>query len=175
MNNFELAYQFCAKHEFNAVRHYTNLAEDPGGSTNWGITQRAYDTFKHRYPGFPSDVKDLSEDQAKACDKGEYWPTWASIQDDRLAAKLYDMGYNIGIGTAVKYLQDAVGVPVDGHMGPLTLASANQEDPEATIKTLCAHLVRHYMAWVGQDPTDRTQFQSGLLARAQSEPPTETS
>ena len=169
MDNFDLAYAFCSKHEFNAVKHYSNIASDPGGSTNWGITQRAYDTFRFRYPGFPASVRDLTEDQAKICDKGEYWPPWRTIQDDRVAAKCYDIGYNTGIGTATQYLQQAVGVTVDGHLGPLTLNATNADDPDAILSALVSLLAAHYQNWCAANPV-RNIYLDGLLRRARDLP-----
>ena len=170
MNNFEYAFAWVGPHEFNAYRHYTNWASDPGGATNWGITQKTLESVLPRYPGFPKDVKDLTLDQAKQIYKGEYWPTWAQVQDDRLAAKGFDIAVNLGVGTSIRYLQDALGVPVDGHFGPVTLQAANTADVPGVLSVLCSHLANHYRAWVAETP-ERAEYLAGLLDRAAALPP----
>lgn len=169
MAEFEPAFDFCGPHEYNAYRHYSNWASDPGGSTNWGITQRTLDSVIQRYPGFPADVKDLTLDQAKAIYRGEYWPTWAPLNSQQLASKCFDIAVNLGVGTAIRYLQDAVGVPVDGHFGPVTLQAVQTTPPASALSVLCSHLVAHYKAWVAEDAS-RNDYLDGLLARAQALP-----
>lgn len=43
---------------------YVNLAADPGGETNWGISKRAFPEV---------DIKNLTRDGAKALYKAHYW------------------------------------------------------------------------------------------------------
>ena len=170
MAEFEPAIEFAAPHEFNAYRHYTNWASDPGGATNWGITQKTLDSVLSRYPGFPKAVGDLTWEQAKQIYCGEYWPTWAPLNSQQLATKCFDIAVNLGVGTAIRYLQDAVGVVVDGHFGPVTLQAVQAADVAQTLSVLCSHLASHYRAWVAEEP-QRDEYLEGLLARAAALPP----
>ena len=59
----------------------TGLVEipgDPGGLTNWGISQRMYRTLRmgheyHVYQSYPLSVKDLTKEQALVIYEQEYW------------------------------------------------------------------------------------------------------
>ena len=55
----------------NAARHilaveggYVNNKADPGGATNFGVTQRTLTSARKTIAGLPEDVKDLTEEQS---------------------------------------------------------------------------------------------------------------
>lgn len=178
MANFDSAWVFLASHEFNAVRHFSNNPSDPGGQTNWGITQKELTSFNARHPelGFPANVEDLQQDQAKIICKMDYW-AYDDVASDSIASKLLDMGFNFGTHLAVEYLQQTLGILgkfilVDGVFGPKTLAALNEFD-EAGQATIMRYLVQyqrmHYINWVNKK-LERQQFLAGLLRRASEIP-----
>lgn len=171
MNNFAKAFAWMGPHEWNAYRHYTNLAADPGGATNWGVTQRLMDGVRNRIPGLPLNVRDLTLAQAQTIYQFVFWPPFASIANDQIATKLFDMGVNLGVGTAITYVQQAIGgLAVDGHIGPITISAINKyQDIPGLLKKLCDHLSEHYNSWCDAE-ADREQFRAGLLDRAQQLP-----
>jgi lysozyme family protein len=95
---------------------YTDGAGDPGGETNWGISKRSYPHL---------DIRGLTREGAKAIYRRDFW---TRLDADHLPAgvafQLFDFAVNSGIGTAVRYLQRAVGVADDGHWGPVSAAAA---------------------------------------------------
>jgi predicted peptidoglycan binding protein len=50
---------------------------------------------------------------------------------------VFDYGVNSGIGRSGKVLQRLLGVPVDGVIGPQTLAAAKAADPSKLVDALC--------------------------------------
>src|SRR2546430_2773024 len=73
---------------------YVNDPLDSGGETKFGISKRNHPSI---------DIESLTPDDAKHIYKTEYWPTlYDKITSQALGAKLFDMGVNQGVGTAVK-------------------------------------------------------------------------
>lgn len=155
---------------------YVNHPADPGGATNFGIIQRELDRWNGAHPelGFPGAVKDLTQEQAEAIYRAEYW-RWDGIADPALAIKLFDIGVNCGTGTSVKLLQRAVNalaaqdITVDGQLGPKTLATANAQPAEALLNSLCQVQKDYYQAIVDRNPA-QSVFLKGWLARAAKTP-----
>jgi lysozyme family protein len=112
---------------------YSNNPADRGGETIYGITvavARAY--------GYTGAMKDMPRSTAIDIYRTRYWtqPRFDQVNaiDAALAAKLLDIGVNMGQTTGVKFLQRALNVlnqqgksfpdvSVDGGLGPMTLAA----------------------------------------------------
>jgi lysozyme family protein len=101
---------------------YVNDPRDPGGETKYGISKRSYPHL---------DIKNLTLADAKAIYLRDFWQR---MQGDRLPAGIafdvFDTAVNSGVGTAIRFLQRAVGVADDGIVGPLTLAAVQRRDPQ---------------------------------------------
>jgi lysozyme family protein len=103
----------------NVLKNEGGLVEnpsDPGGLTNFGISQRAYPNL---------DIRNLTIGQATQIYRTDYW---GKIRGDELweplAFVLLDFAANSGVSEATKALQRALKVPVDGVMGPQTTSAA---------------------------------------------------
>lgn len=118
MSKFEEFIERILGHEGGYVNH----PSDPGGATNWGITERVA-----RQYGFTGDMRYLP--RAKAIDiyRQGYWNR---IRGDSLppsvAYHVLDATVNHGAGNAVRWLQRAVGVADDGQIGPITIAAVRE-------------------------------------------------
>lgn len=117
---FDFCVDFVLAHEteYNAngsvkVEHDPS---DPGGTTKYGIDQRDHPEV---------DVANLTLQQAKQIYRLD---EWARCRCEELKAPwdlaLFDTAVNIGSSRAVRMMQEALGVTVDGHIGPKTLAAA---------------------------------------------------
>jgi lysozyme family protein len=86
------------------------------------------------------------------------------INDQAVANKIYDAGVNMGTGEAIRLIQTAVGVTVDGIIGPNTIAAINAV-PEANELAKFKNVrEEHYEAIVGAHPEDQ-RFLAGWLSR----------
>ena len=119
MSKFKEALEIILHHEGGYVNH----PKDPGGETNLGVTKRVYEDF-----GGTKDMKDLTIEDVEPIYRKNYWD---KCRCDDLPSGLdlcvFDFAVNAGPGRAAKYLQTLVAaLPVDGGIGPMTLAKVNE-------------------------------------------------
>ena len=159
MSDFKIAVIFTLKNEGG----YSDDVDDPGGATNFGITQ-------NDMPGV--DMKKITQDQAVQYYAQHYWkPLYSQIEDQDVASKLFDMGVLFGVGTAVKNLQQALtsgfAITVDGSFGPETLSAINQADGSSLLSAYKTLLVSHAFAIATAKPETR-KFVAGWGRRINS-------
>lgn len=96
---------------------FSDNPSDPGGMTRYGISQRAYPSL---------DIRNLTVEQATAIYQKDYW---TAIHGDELPAAvsfaLMDWAVNSGVQASIQGLQRALGLRVDGIMGPMTVAACS--------------------------------------------------
>ena len=178
MANFDKAFAFMAPHEWNRLHNYTADPDDPGGATKWGITLNSWKTMgSHADLNEDGeinaeDVQLITEDQAKMFYRAHYWK-FDQLNDDVLASKLFDTGVNLGVGTAIIYLQKAINslggsVVVDGSLGPMTTSAANGFSTEL-LPVIVSLQKKHYEDWIAEKPA-REKYRDDLIGRAVSLP-----
>ncbi|MDQ2079473.1 glycoside hydrolase family 108 protein [Xanthobacteraceae bacterium Astr-EGSB] len=132
--NFAAALKRVLAHEGG----YSNHPKDPGGATMKGVIQRVYDAFRDRKGLARQSVRLISDAELKDIYRRQYW---GAIRGDELPSGLdycvFDGTVNSGPGQAAKWLQRALGVAVDGHIGDLTIERAGAADPAALINSIC--------------------------------------
>lgn len=100
----------------------TNDPTDGGGRTQYGIAERSN-------PEAWADGKvTLEEAQNIYFNKYVKGPGFDKIKDWQLQHQLVDFGVNSGPSVAVRCLQEALNVPVDGVLGPKTLEEVEKSD-----------------------------------------------
>ena len=131
--NWESCFEMVLKHEGG----YVNDPRDPGGRTNLGVTQRAWEAYWNRSSS-EEEMRKLTPNIVKPFYKAMYWD---KIRGDDLPAGVdyaaYDLAVNSGTGRASKYLQQIAGVTADGVIGPKSLEAIKSCDPEQTVQALC--------------------------------------
>lgn len=129
--NFDEAFAKLMQHEGGYVNH----KDDKGGATNWGITESVA-----RESGYTGNMRDLTQDKAKAIYRASYW---TPVRADQLPAILrysvFDACVNSGVSQSVKWLQRALNVADDGKIGPATLGAANANDASVTLAKFNGH------------------------------------
>lgn len=131
--NFDRALSEVLKHEGGFVNH----PDDPGGATNKGITIAVYRKWVDKN-GSVEDLKRISDATVAHIYRKHYWN---AVRGDGLPSgvdyAVFDFAVNSGVSRAVKFLQTILKVPVDGRVGPVTLAAANRGVPDALINQYC--------------------------------------
>jgi lysozyme family protein len=119
-------YQKCLAFTLQFEGGYVNHPRDPGGETNKGVTKRVYDAYRTRKGKAVQSVRNISDAELQEIYKRQYWD---AVHGDELPigvdACVFDLAVNSGPGRAVKQLQQALGVKVDGNLGLATVAAAN--------------------------------------------------
>ena len=129
MTAFDICYASIIKSEGG----YSDNRADPGGKTNLGVTQRAWEAWKHR-PVTEAEMRALTVDAVCPFYRAMYWN--ASHCDSLpvgLALCVFHVAVNAGPGRAAKLLQGIVGAVPDGAIGPATLAIVAKGDPHTMI------------------------------------------
>lgn len=104
---------------------YSNNPVDPGGETNWGITWPVLrEAIASNIIPVGTTIASLTRDQAKAIYYAFFWLRGQMNQyDGAISFQAFDAAVNHGIPRAVKLLQKAAGVKLDGEVGPVTVAA----------------------------------------------------
>jgi lysozyme family protein len=120
------------------------------------------------------DIKNLTCDQAKQIYFCDFWTKakCEQINDDNLAAKLFDLCVNMGIAQAVRLIQRALRaagclLTEDGLIGSATLAAVNKVDPTDLLAALKSEAAGYYRMIVQANPSQK-RFIEGWLNRAYS-------
>lgn len=116
---------------------FVNHRNDPGGATNRGITLSTFrQTLKPK--ATVDDLKKLTIDQAVHIYKKNYWDKLSCDQlPSGVDAVTYDFGINSGVYRSATYLQEILGVPGDGKIGPLTIKTCEEADPSEVVNRMC--------------------------------------
>ena len=112
--------------------------DDAGGRTNKGVTQKVYDAWLKRQGQSHKDVKHISDAEVAAIYEGDYWlPPRCDLLARQLDLVQFDTAVNMGVGRAVRFLQQTVGCGVDGDFGPGTEQAVAACDPGTAIGKYC--------------------------------------
>jgi lysozyme family protein len=133
--SFPEALELILRHEGGYVDHPL----DPGGATNLGITRATLASWRGRAVS-KAEVRALSRTEAAAIYRERYWK---AVRADELPPGIdlvvFDAAVNSGPGRAIRWLQAALDVAVDGLIGPETLAAARGAEPKALITAFSRH------------------------------------
>lgn len=113
--------------EFEGGKQVTSIPQDRGGLTKYGISQAAYPSC---------DIKNLTEDTAKAMYGTDYWNTSNCTKlKPELQYVVFDTAVNCGPGTAIRILREACGI-----------SSGTEFDAEALVKSDNVSIAE-YLLW----------------------------
>jgi len=126
--NFVQAFAQLMKHEGGYVNH----PSDPGGATNFGITEAV--ARKHGYMGH---MKDYPQSEAMIVYRKDYWDVIkANDLPEAIRYPMFDAAVNSGPAQAVKWLQRELDVNADGIVGPNTINAARAADGEVLARRI---------------------------------------
>jgi lysozyme family protein len=158
---FDASLPFVLRWEGGFVDH----PDDPGGATNRGITQGVYDAWRVRRGLAPRSVRQIEDDEVEGIYETGYWiPPSCDLLPRQLDLLHFDTAVNMGVQRAVRFLQGAVGCPVDGDFGPLTKGAVAGCDVTATKAGYCEQREAYYRRLVAVKPRF-SEFLQGWLNR----------
>lgn len=179
MANYGKAFEKTIKHEGG----YNDIQGDNGGPTNFGVSLRflsllykdcGIGDFDNDGDVDKDDVKKLTVDHAKEIYYKAFWLKQKCdlINDDEVAAKLFDLSVNAGLVQAAKLIQRACnqfskGLTEDGKLGPKSIIAINSINPEELLIAYRYECVQFYLKLVEQTPSF-SKFIKGWLRRAVS-------
>ena len=161
--DFDRAVAVVLQHEGGLV----DDPDDPGGITNHGISLR----FLRRVrPGArPEDIRNLTRDEAIELYRRHFWHRYgyASLRDQAVATKVFDLSVNMGPRGAHVCLQRALRatgerVSEDGVLGPKTRAAVHRAAPGELLSALRSEAAGTYRN------RRRPKYITGWLNRAYS-------
>lgn len=132
---------------------YSDDPDDPGGSTNMGITHKTLAAWRKAPFVTPEQVRDLSKEEAGRIYKSSYWDKMRldEFSSQALAETVMDFGVNAGTRASIKLLQEAVNwvqrgdtLIVDGKIGPNTLHHVNTTPDRVVIQKFFELRIRYY-------------------------------
>lgn len=171
MANFDLYFPTEVKLEGDA---YEVVPGDSGGCTRFGLTlddvKEYHVDVDHNGLFDCNDVKALDRPIAGKILKALYWDYFKAdqIPQQSLAEYIVDSGLNQGRILIVKYLQAILGVEIDGHYGPGTLAALldhiKVDDGKEEFIELHQKRLERYNAIVASRPS-QSKFIKGWINR----------
>lgn len=142
---------------------YTNHPADRGGPTKYGITLETLRRATNPY-ATANDVASLTEQQARAIYADLYVKPFEWIDDEPLRELLVDCAVQHGVGRAVKFLQAALNVAVDGVAGQKTKAAYDDCRKIAVYRRVLAERIKFYGDIITHDP-GQAVFAAGWMRR----------
>lgn len=151
----------------NSEGVWSNVSGDAGGKTKFGIAEGVGTLDEAKRRGLvQSDrrIEDLTEVEARLIYRVMYWN---EVKGDRLpmpiALAVFDAAVNIGPYFAITALQKALGVDVDGIVGPETLGAAGKAPADLLDRMLEDRAMYHFRRTI--EKPSQTRFLRGWIRR----------
>src|SRR5450631_1142173 len=166
MADFEISYAKTCRNEggYTLDPHETWMGIDrvevPGWH-GWALV----DSLKHQgdFPRCLANNPDLLQ-SVKEFFRANYWQPVRGddIGDQWVADKLYDAGVNMGTGTAIRLMQEALDLVVDGIIGPKTVGAINSTPPADVLAKFKDVRIAHYEKIAENHPDNRKYLTSWI-------------
>jgi lysozyme family protein len=140
-------FPICLAFTLQAEGGWSDNPSDPGGCTMSGITLRSFQNWKKNASLTCADLARIESDTVSSFYENEFW---LALAGGRLPVgvdlMVFDEAVNTGVPTSVMILQAQVGTPVDGRVGPHTLAAIAAYGSRTLITKLGQAQLAYYRA-----------------------------
>lgn len=130
---------------------WTDDPVDPGGATCQGITIGEWAAWHHETlteqsaPALKSALRGMGDATRDTIYYTNYWQACRCADlPHGVDLCVFDQAVNQGVGKAIRTLQAAVGVKVDGHLGAKTFAAVHAASPISVIQKMMEERRRYY-------------------------------
>jgi lysozyme family protein len=137
---------------------------DAGGRTSRGITQREYNAWCQLHGSPAGDVWKASDATVAAIYFQQYWQPYCDALPKGTDYLSFDANVLEGPVQSIKFLQEALGVAVDGHLGVVTMAAAQAANAKDLIGKVSDLKVAFYKEIEREHPQD-VKFDRGWMNR----------
>ncbi|MBA2748466.1 MAG: peptidoglycan-binding protein [Tatlockia sp.] len=145
---------------------FVDNIHDLGGATNIGITQRTYNSFRIKKRLATKSVKFITDTEVHEIYSNMYWkPCKAELMKLPLAVVQFDTAVLFGVGGAIKFLQEALGVTADGIFGTGTATALQAHNNKQTANKMIDKRIAFHKKRVAEKPSQNV-FLDGWLSRA---------
>ena len=142
---------------------YDDDPKDTGGRTCMGLLQREYNAYRKSLGVETRDVWLIDDAEIRTIYRRQYWD---ALRCDDLPPgvdfAVFDSGVNCGIGMGARFLQRALGVKADGHIGMVTLSTVKEHanlpelvsdiiDARRAYHRVCRTAKYHLDGWLRRD------------------------
>ena len=133
MSRFDACLREILRHEGGWSDH----PKDPGGATMQGVTLRTYSKWLCR-DASKDELRNIPAAHRDTIYRTQYWDAVrAGDLPPGVDLAVFDMAVNSGPSRAARTLQAALGVQVDGKIGPQTIQAAKVVHPSGLISDYC--------------------------------------
>lgn len=147
---------------------FSDHPNDPGGRTFKGVTQAAWTAWlklRGRLSSSRADVLAATPNKVRALYLDSYWtPSHADECPLPLCLAQFDAAVHSGPGRAIRLVQEAAGVTIDGIWGPKTRQAIQAADPTALALASVSRRRSFLLALVANRP-NLSVFRKGWLNR----------
>jgi lysozyme family protein len=160
-NYFDMAYAFTKKWEGGYVNH----PADPGGATNYGVIQSVYTQWRKSKGLGYQHVSYMTLDEAETIFYENYWLQAKCNQVGLpLNIVLFDTAVNFGVTGAVIFLQEALGIKMDGIFGVITANAVKTTNTKELAYRIINNRINYRYERVKSNPS-QSVFLQGWLNR----------
>jgi len=138
---------------------FTDVPNDKGGATKFGISQAAYPTL---------DIRNLTEQQARDIYKRDYWDRVRGddITSQLIAENIFDTAVNMGVRTTSRLVQNMLEIdPADGVIGSASLGVINQQSEKDFMLKFTIIKIGYYASICNKN-REQSKFLLGWVNRA---------
>lgn len=136
---------------------FVNHPSDPGGATNKGITQKTYNSFRIKQRLATKSVEFITDTEVHELYHNMYWkPCKAELMKLPLAVVQFDTAVLFGVGGAIKFLQEALGITADGIFGTGTATALQANNNKQTAKEMIDKRIAFHNKRVAEKPSQKS-------------------
>jgi len=169
--DFTIALNFVLDNE-DRPRRYNITTDNNGGQVVAGINSKSFPDWVAKIAAVPPAQRGPIVAQFY---ETELWLPMhlGELDSQDVANRVLDMETNAGEPKAAPELQRAINalepgsVAVDGHVGPLTIAAANKEDPVALLNAFRDQRTAYYTTILAENPNNEL-YRRAWLTRAEA-------
>ena len=161
-------FQVCLTIVLGHEGGYSDVKQDRGGKTNFGVTQKVYDDFCRLTARPLQPVKNITMPEVEAIYSAYWKDAKCGYMPEPLDMLMFDAAVNHGPGRAAKILQRTLGVDDDAVIGKQTLTALHEDVVATSIDDVCHRYLderAHFFDRIIERDPSQAVFAKGWMNR----------